>query len=376
MNATPLQAGKSIRRLVELQPGHGPREVSPHSARLSRTLCDARLPNWLAQTHGVADWRAVGTPARADGRTSWIELRCARGRARVGFDPALYPALASAAAHSPGDADPALSATLRHAVAAILLAPALDVVQAFGAEDAHIAALSDSSDAAERRATSNGLTVRFAHEGRSHECLLVDIDAGWLALIDEQLANLRVPLTRALSEIPVAGSALLGETRLAVHTLESLRPGDVLLRAVSPALAGWFDVPARPLSLLALWGVSGARRFAARATLDNTRLVLDSDPFMTQDAYRPDALPVADETASIDTLQLPVSIEIETVTLPLMQLSALRAGYVLELPATVRDARVRLMSYGQMIGSGELVSVGDQLGVRIIQMSGTHDPVQ
>jgi type III secretion protein Q len=80
-----------------------------------------------------------------------------------------------------------------------------------------------------------------------------------------------------------------------------------------------------------------------------------------------------DVGTSIDELDLPVRFEIETVTLPLVQLSALRAGYVLELPGTLRDARVRLVSYGQLIGVGELVSVGEQLGVRVIEMFGSHD---
>jgi type III secretion protein Q len=100
---------------------------------------------------------------------------------------------------------------------------------------------------------------------------------------------------------------------------------------------------------------------------------------MTQENSRTDAtldggdLPVA---ASIDDLELPVRFEIETITLPLVQLSALRSGYVLELPGTVRDARVRLLAYGQVIGTGELVTVGEHLGVRIVHMANGHDSVQ
>jgi type III secretion protein Q len=220
------------------------------------------------------------------------------------------------------------------------------------------------------------LTVRFTLDGRGHECLLAHVDDRWLGSVEARLLGRRVPLTRALSEIPVPGSARVGQTLLTARSLDSLRAGDVLLHVLSPALSGWFDSPARPIGLYALWGVSGTRQFGARATLDGIRLVLDSDPHMTQDALRPDALPSDDGTAPIDSLQLPVSIELETITLPLVQLSALRAGYVLELPASVRDARVRLMSYGQQIGSGELVTVGEQLGVRIIRMAGIHDPVQ
>ena len=78
---------------------------------------------------------------------------------------------------------------------------------------------------------------------------------------------------------------------------------------------------------------------------------------------------------AIGELDLPVKIEIDTVALPVAQLSALRAGYVLELPVPVREAQVRLVSYGQMIALGELVAVGDHIGVRIVRMCNQSVPV-
>lgn len=372
MNATPRHADHPILPLHQLEPGL--RRIDPGTARLSRTLCDARLRDWLAQAHGVHDWRAVTDDVVHAVQAGWLELRDAQGGATIGFDPALYPALASAAAHGRGYDDPALSATLRQAVMSILLAPVLDALCTFGADDVQVAAVHDvreADDPSVRRAT---MTVRFTHAGHGHECWFGEVHGDWLALVDAQLAARRVPLSPTLSEVLVPGCARLGETVLAVRTLESLRAGDLLMRAVDPALSAWFDTPARPVPLSALWGLPGERQLRARATLDGTRLTLEMDPFMTQDAHRP--TPGAEETTSIDELQLPVAIEIETVTLPLVQLSALRAGYVLELPAPVREARVRLMAYGQMIGSGELVSVGDQLGVRIIQMAGADGSVQ
>jgi len=77
----------------------------------------------------------------------------------------------------------------------------------------------------------------------------------------------------------------------------------------------------------------------------------------------------------INELNLPVKFELDTVSLPVVQLSALRPGYVVELPVTVNAARIRLTAYGQMIGLGELVTVGEHLGVRVLQIAHGNGPV-
>lgn len=83
-----------------------------------------------------------------------------------------------------------------------------------------------------------------------------------------------------------------------------------------------------------------------------------------------------DEPTRIGELELPVQFEIDTVSLPIDQLSALEPGYVIELPVAVTDARLRLVVHGQTVGYGELVAVGEHLGVRIIRMAHRHGTVQ
>jgi type III secretion protein Q len=94
----------------------------------------------------------------------------------------------------------------------------------------------------------------------------------------------------------------------------------------------------------------------------------------TQDHDTPSAS--GDEPIDIGELNLPVKFELDTVQMPVVQLSALRPGYVVELPVPIIDARIRLTSYGQTIGTGELVTVGDQLGVRVLQMMHGNGSVQ
>jgi len=75
----------------------------------------------------------------------------------------------------------------------------------------------------------------------------------------------------------------------------------------------------------------------------------------------------------IGELDLPVQFEIDTLALPLSQVAALRRGYVIELDTPVTDARIKLVAHGQTIGHGELVSVGEHLGIRITGMAYASD---
>ncbi|HEY4350005.1 MAG TPA: type III secretion system cytoplasmic ring protein SctQ [Paraburkholderia sp.] len=346
--------------------------IEPATARLSRLLCDSRLEARLAQQFGVTDWR-VGQETHAAWQTpGWIDVQRGRANASFGIDLAFYPALASAAAEPDASSDAGLATSLRHAVAAILLDPLFDVLGQLGLDDMKVTGLRCAGPA------RDGLTLRFVRGAQRFECALGTVDRAWFEPLEAHIARQRVPYARCISEIGVPAWLCVGERALNVRTLNGLRPGDVLLRGARAALRSLLATPQRADDADVFWGVPGAHQLHTRVMLDGNRLVINTDPQMTHDLSRVDAALSGTDTpgaASIDELDLPVRFEIETVTLPLVQLSALRAGYVLELPGTLHDARVRLVSYGQVIGSGELVTVGEHLGVRIVQMSSGHDPV-
>lgn len=314
----------------------------------------------------------------------------------------------TATAQSGADA----AAPLACAIAALLLTPLIDCLESFGALGVTVVSLSrvaPGARRANRRAhgsdgaaateqakparqvqaaqdtrdtqaaqdaqepDSPALTVRCVCNGQRYECRIGEVEHSWLDLVDTQIALQRLPLRTRVGEIPVPAYLVIGEKQLAIRTLRRLRPGDVVLR-VTPAALLALDGAAAADDLELRWGPAGTHLLVARTTLDGRNLVLNTDPTMTYRNDRPEfGTTDADANTSIDELDLPVKFEIETVTLPLMQLSALRAGYVLELPTTLRDARVRLVSYGQLIGIGEMVTVGEQLGVRVIEMFGSHD---
>jgi type III secretion protein Q len=163
---------------------------------------------------------------------------------------------------------------------------------------------------------------------------------------------------------------------MSVAALDSLRPGDVILRAFPKDVSALFNQAGASARAQIVWGRYGTRQLRALVDVNPHSITLTENPRMNHDFERNAPL-----TDSIDTpvdishLDLPLKLEIDAVSMPVAQLSALRAGYVLELPTSLPDARIRLVTYGQTIGFGELVSVGDHLGVRLVQLSQSHGSV-
>jgi len=77
---------------------------------------------------------------------------------------------------------------------------------------------------------------------------------------------------------------------------------------------------------------------------------------------------LAPEEVSRDDLSFPISIEVGRVNISLAKLLELQEGNLLELGVNP-DAGVDLVVHGKCIGKGELLKVGDSIGVRILQLS-------
>ena len=74
-------------------------------------------------------------------------------------------------------------------------------------------------------------------------------------------------------------------------------------------------------------------------------------------------------TQAADTLEsVPVMLDFEVGTLrvPLAELALLKPGYVFQLPDRLDSAHVVIRANGKRIGRGELVAVGDTLGVQLL----------
>ena len=81
---------------------------------------------------------------------------------------------------------------------------------------------------------------------------------------------------------------------------------------------------------------------------------------------------ISNETATeagaggLEGVPVTLDFDVGSLSVPLAELAAIKPGYVFELPTPVEAARVVIKANGQPIGRGELVAVGDTLGVQLL----------
>ncbi len=337
-------------------------------AALARVLADARLPAWLAHFPALSEWRAA-EPWPSFERPGLLSLRLGEATARIGLDLAAFPALAVVAAPA-GEARGDASLSLRAALASALLAPLRDALGNAGLDDVTIGALRVASAPLPPQA---GRAWRFQWNGAPCACVLVDIEPAWLDVLAARVRGAgRAPLGDALARVRLPGRARLGTRRLPLDVVRGLRPGDVLLGAVP---AGFGTEDGAPLH--AWWGARGARQWHAMVLMEDMTMTMSDTPEIADDLDQPveTEAETPPEPAELGALELPVHLEIDTLSLAVAELAALGPGYVLELPVPARAVPVRLVAYGQAIGAGELVAVGAHLGVRISRMAGDDGSV-
>jgi type III secretion protein Q len=170
--------------------------------------------------------------------------------------------------------------------------------------------------------------------------------------------------------VPLLGLQLIGHLRLycrsmQIDVLASLERGDVLIFGAAVNNA-------RAPSVLQ-FGTGITMQVPTEIDYTEKKATAVASPSVGPDDIPPgpavDTLP-----PGVSELMLPVAFEIETAALSLGELASIKPGYVVELATPLMEAAVRLVCHGQTIGSGQLIAIGGQLGVRIDRVSiGRHD---
>ncbi|AIO70803.1 type III secretion apparatus protein, YscQ/HrcQ family [Burkholderia oklahomensis] len=374
-----------------------PARITPAAARASKTLFDARIDALAASVTGLTSWGRVPV----DDLLVYLDLLVDPAIIELSLGPSegvsafsvfiaidldthpelnisAYPECDGSRAHSLASGEIAM----RQAVAGILLAPLIERLVHCGLPSPSVVSvtrrrLADRADDDWRGQPAFRLSLTL--DERRIDCA-ISLPLRGYDIVDALLRALPAVRRPALM---IPGALIVGVRSLPVNTLGALKAGDVLLRSLFPRFDATLLTTGTPaaasLCAVAAWGARGHARLHAAVQLDVQSFILLKEFSMSEDADQADAglaVATADEPARIGELELPVQFEIDTVSLPIDQLSVLEPGYVIELPVAVADARLRIVVHGQTVGFGELVAVGEHLGVRIIRMAHRHDSDQ
>lgn len=319
---------------IESLAGHLP-TMTPGAARLSRLAFDAGFQRWAQATLGLP---GLGVSTR-DAHAHWVlRLETHHGAAELAIDAAGWMPLELALA-----IDEPATAT---AVATALLQPWADLLAP---------ALGDPAIVLARRVEpTRGL----------HETTTLSANGwhvGWRSA-DERLLDRLEDLCRSptdlsvLAALPLRPRLRLMTRRWTGRTLRGLERGDVVLVGESAAtLRG---------------GVGCALSVPVSIHTKEFTVQVTDQPHMTDDAATAETDMAA--APALDELQLPIVFELDTARISLGALAGMRPGYAVELDVPLREAPVRLVCHGQTLGQGQLVAIGDQLGVRITRLE--HPP--
>ncbi|MGV3659966.1 MAG: type III secretion system cytoplasmic ring protein SctQ [Prosthecobacter sp.] len=166
------------------------------------------------------------------------------------------------------------------------------------------------------------------------------------------MQNVTITEDAGSDKLPTPVSLLAGRTRVPLADLQNLERHDVLLADLSAFTR------ARHCQL---W--TGGQVVAEG--------LLEGRAFTVQKLNRPEPTTMAAAAASttpLNDLEIDVTFVVGQATLTLGELRSLAPGFVLDLP-TPLGGGVTIFSNGRNIGTGEVIEVGDHLGVRITSLS-------
>ncbi|MDD1510194.1 type III secretion system cytoplasmic ring protein SctQ [Pseudomonas sp. CNPSo 3701] len=197
------------------------------------------------------------------------------------------------------------------------------------------------------------LNLQLSADGAPLGTLTLQLSRAAAQSIADLLERHVPPARQALPTLPLSLTLLRGCQTLSLAELCSLQPGDVLM----------LDCPADADGLLLLAGGHRQARFKRQKSgLQLLEALQPTNPTM-ENAMGQDA-----DDAQLDDVPLTVVCQIGSLEMPLGELRELGEGSVLALPHA--DAqRVELMINGRCVGRGELVAIGDGLGVRLTRFA-------
>ena len=224
----------------------------------------------------------------------------------------------------------------------------LDLIETLEPLLGHPVQLLDAGEGQDPFAVHVALELTFANQPPMSAQL--DLSESAAVRVAQLLAQYAEPEPEPLLALHQTLAVVAGRQWLSLGELRSLRPGDVLMLEQGPGL------------LLDLDG-----RLQARCQYQGEVLRLQDAlkaPFVEPENPMTDV----DAAAALDELPLKLVCQVGTLELTLAQLRELGAGSLLQLNTPGVDS-VDLMVNGRRVGQGQLVKIGDGLGVRLLSFA-------
>ncbi|HDR9469592.1 type III secretion system cytoplasmic ring protein SctQ [Burkholderia multivorans] len=267
-----------------------------------------------------------------------------------------------------GDAaDPAVPAVIRAALLADLGAPLAATLQAATRQRVELLPPAEPAPAWHASPAALRFELRRADGAwRCHGALLFDAPDA-LAVFFASAPAAPPDAAALYANLPVPLAFELGRTALTAAELADVVAGDIIAiehwRAHEQDLLCVAYVRAAPA-----WEITG-RPAGNRLTVQRIReMPLEPPRTDSASAAAPDA-PAADAPRSLDGLAVDLRFELPPTSMPLGELGTLQPGAVIELPHGINQSVIHLVANGMLIGTGQLIAVGQKLGVRVVTLT-------
>lgn len=190
-------------------------------------------------------------------------------------------------------------------------------------------------------------------------CVLTTNDARLPALIGRLLDELGETRRPVPAEFPLPVCLRRSPLAITLGELQSLRTDDVVLFDDTAEEGVAALIIAERLFAPVALTAAGPQLLAAPSAIAGSNW----EWTMNQNTSPPDAL----EESTLDELSVALAFEIGRTAMPLGEVRELAPGAIVPL-ADLGSATVDILANGRRVGRGEIVRIGESLGVRILRM--------
>lgn len=185
---------------------------------------------------------------------------------------------------------------------------------------------------------------------------LIEVDGAFGLFASEELRGHAVPTLQTLAGLRLRGTCILGRRMLNETACLSMETGDLMLLGPEPLKVQWCV------------GAGGFMAATGLLEFEHSQIRLQSRLARHEEMEQEMSSEEMDQQEWLDELELPIQFELDASSLRLDELAAIKPGHIVALDVPVSKAVIRLTCNGQVVGKGQLIAVGDQLGVCIEKM--------